>query len=557
MKLDTGKLKEAVGKLKEAAGKVSKKIWIIVAAVLVFIVAAIVIYWNTRPYAVLVTGARPDEISTVVTWLGDRNVTDFKYQGTDTILVPERQAPALKASLLNELYSTGSSGFSGYFDNISMLSTERARSDVWWIALTEKFESVISSMDGVQSASVTITPGEDRTYVLDSNNVVNASASVIVTMRTGRSMTNQLASAIRAYLSGGVQGLSMDSVEVMDHYGNQFMAGSLNGNISDGTAAKFQAEQEYGNYIRTQAMEVLKPFFGVDGVNIGVRVNIEWGDKTVETHEPWIPDYITTREDGKGIYGSEVWSYQLVANDEVLAGGLVGSGSNSDIVTNVEELPGMEDASGKLVGNGQIDWNNPYTDTKVVYTAGRVTDCTISVSVDSTRAGDMNLEALRSHVATAVGITAAATKDMTAEEYLASKVSIYAGPFYRPSENPLDPGGNGLIFGIVPVWWLLIAVGVLLFLLILLIVILAIRAKRRKKRLAEEEAQQQQQKESMEELLAAVGLPQLEPVGADVMSLQTEKSMELRQDIRRFAEENPEVAAQLLKTWLRGGDGNG
>lgn len=43
--------------------------------------------------------------------------------------------------------------------------------------------------------------------------------------------------------------------------------------------------------------------------------------------------------------------------------------------------------------------------------------------------------------------------------------------------------------------------------------------------------------------------------GADIMNLQTEKSMELRKDVRKFAEDNPEVAAQMVKSWLREGDG--
>ena len=30
--------------------------------------------------------------------------------------------------------------------------------------------------------------------------------------------------------------------------------------------------------------------------------------------------------------------------------------------------------------------------------------------------------------------------------------------------------------------------------------------------------------------------------------------MELRKDIREFADENPEIAAQMVKSWLRGGD---
>lgn len=30
--------------------------------------------------------------------------------------------------------------------------------------------------------------------------------------------------------------------------------------------------------------------------------------------------------------------------------------------------------------------------------------------------------------------------------------------------------------------------------------------------------------------------------------------MELRKDVRKFAEENPEIAAQMVKAWLREGD---
>ena len=56
-------------------------------------------------------------------------------------------------------------------------------------------------------------------------------------------------------------------------------------------------------------------------------------------------------------------------------------------------------------------------------------------------------------------------------------------------------------------------------------------------------------------MLAAV--PQEEPMGADVMHLKSEKSMELRKDIRRFADESPEIAAQIVKSLLRGGDNDG
>ena len=45
--------------------------------------------------------------------------------------------------------------------------------------------------------------------------------------------------------------------------------------------------------------------------------------------------------------------------------------------------------------------------------------------------------------------------------------------------------------------------------------------------------------------------------GADIMEMNTEKSMELRKSVRQFAQNNPEIAAQIIKTWLKGDDDNG
>ena len=39
--------------------------------------------------------------------------------------------------------------------------------------------------------------------------------------------------------------------------------------------------------------------------------------------------------------------------------------------------------------------------------------------------------------------------------------------------------------------------------------------------------------------------------------MNTEKSMELRKSVRQFAQNNPEIAAQIIKTWLKGDDDNG
>ncbi len=47
-----------------------------------------------------------------------------------------------------------------------------------------------------------------------------------------------------------------------------------------------------------------------------------------------------------------------------------------------------------------------------------------------------------------------------------------------------------------------------------------------------------------------------EKASRELLRIQNEKSMELKENIRKFAEDNPEISAQLIKSWLRGGEDN-
>ena len=43
----------------------------------------------------------------------------------------------------------------------------------------------------------------------------------------------------------------------------------------------------------------------------------------------------------------------------------------------------------------------------------------------------------------------------------------------------------------------------------------------------------------------------------EITKIQNEKAQGLREDIRDFTDQNPEISAQLLKNWLNGGGENG
>ena len=100
-----------------------------------------------------------------------------------------------------------------------------------------------------------------------------------------------------------------------------------------------------------------------------------------------------------------------------------------------------------------------------------------------------------------------------------------------------------MILGL-PAWAVYAAIAGIALFLALLLVLLLLRSKKKQKLallLAEEQA-------AAEAAAAAAA----EAAGADIMDVHTEETMKMRTDVRQFVEENPAIAAQMIKNWLRG-----
>ena len=543
-------------KTKEGTRKVSIKVYIIAAVVLVVTAAAIAYFLNSRPYATLVTDISPTEASTVLNLLGEWGMTDYKVENNDTILVPESQVEALKVRLLMENVSMTGHYYSSYFDNISSISTEAERNNAMLIDTAEHLRATIRNMENVREAEVIINPGEDQSYILAQNRKINASASVQVTMKPGTKLTTTQASAIQNLVKNAIAGLEIDNISLMDTIGNSYSGGEL-GADTDATALKLQLEEETSNRIRTQVVSALKNMYGEENFDVAVNCVVEVGNVTEDQTLYWLPEYAENGETGgRGIIGSRLWQWSYVRNGEENAGGPVGTQTNSvlpdtDFPEYVENIPPLDGTEDEASASGQTDYQTNTSQKHIIRTAGYLTDCSIAVTINSDVAGDVDVETIRQHTARAAGIVGPIDEE-TGQEYLADKISVLAQPFYRA---PIVPPEPVLIFGFLEPWILVAAgAGLLLFIIILTTIILLVR-RRRKRKLAEEEAENEGS--DIDALLAAAGLNQAAPAGADVMTMQSERSMELRKDIRQFASDNPEIAAQMIRSWLRGGEENG
>ena len=261
------KIKGYLGKVAgwwKAAGKKVKLFLIAGLIAVVAVVAVVLAMQMNQPYTTLFTGLNQTELNEIVSYLSEQGMADYRIEGSDTILVPAEQEVRLKAALAQQGYPKSGFAYSMYLDHVGSLTTEGEREQLELYELQDRIAAVVRCFDGVQEAVVDITPGEDNTFILDSENKYDASAAVFVTMRDGAELTQKQVQGIRNFVSHSVQGLEIDNVTITDSYGNTYSAGDTFTDIQDLSTLKLQLEEQINNKIRTSVLQVLTPIYGTD-----------------------------------------------------------------------------------------------------------------------------------------------------------------------------------------------------------------------------------------------------------------------------------------------------
>ena len=545
------KLKDLWEKIKGFFAKLNKTTRVLLgvcAAVILVLIIAAALLLSRKEYATLCTGLTANETSAVISFLNNNGVTDFKIDN-DSILVPKGREEQLQIQLVTT--GTLNSGFlyESYFGNTGTFSTEAERKEALRIATQERLAAMIRQFDGVRDASVNITLGTRRVYVLD-DETSQSTAAVTITPDGNRQLSTGVVEAIRYTVSHSVEELNIGSVSIVTTNGYTYNDTTGVGAMSDATALQLQYQQEINNKVRGQVLEALWRIYGEGNVAVAVNTTVDMSRKVVESTKYAQPE---GSAENAGLIGQEKWFWVIGEDGAIAEGGTVGTSTNSDIPLYPDIVPnGTEDAPYSS-GDGERDYHLDTEVTQREVMAGTITDLSVAVTINqkSENAGSMTIEQLTRHVAVAAGIA-------TSVENWDSHVSVAIAPF---ADDAPAAGPDGLFVRLlagVPDWVILAAIGGVILFIILLIIILLLRRRAKKRKLAKQaalEAELQAAQEAEAAAAAAAVIAAAPTGGADIMEVNTEKSMELRKAVRQFAQNNPEIAAQMVKSWLKGEDG--
>lgn len=542
-------MKEKLNAVKEYLANLSRKTKIIAVAVLAAIVAGaiiITVVLNHKDYVTLFTNVTEEETTEILAKLQEMQI-QYTSDGSGNIKVPVDVADSARAQLAQEGYPKSGFTYDVFTNNAGGMTTDMEKQTYLLYDLQNRIGATVRLFDGVKDAKVTIALGEESKYVLTDEEAASkaSSASVVAIMKDGGSPTARQALGIQRLVAQSVPNMKLENVTVLD--GNGIIVSD-----TDGTTSSGEDGQALSKLIEAQlaqkVIHVLEPFYGEDNIRVSAKGTVNMEKIIRESTTYTTPEKID-EEDKTGILSKDTGSRES-GGDGAGANGVVGTETNSDI--------SQYTANANQNGNGYASesWTRDYLVNQIKeqgeIDTGVLQDVTVSVAINGRTLGDLTTNKIQDLVGNAVGI---------APEDRIDKITIANAPFYA-DEGPQNRSTMEMITETLKDNLLFVIIGVIVLLLLLLTLFIVLKKRKKKQEETEEELLEVVPEEIPEGELAegeteGEGGEGEESLSPELLNLQNERSQELRERVRAFADENPELSAQMLKNWLRGGDEDG
>lgn len=539
----------------------SKKKKIILISILVGIIVIAVIVTavlNTQPYVVLYPGLERNEAVEVMNELKKRDVS-FK-EDNGTIYVPKDKENALRMDLANEGYPKSALNYDFFTKNKDVMSTDFEKKTIEKYQMNERLGAVIKTLDGVKDAAVTISIPEESGYAWD-DNTSEPSASVAVTMNSSKSLQAAQVNGIKQLVAKSVPNLKTDNVAVVDTSTGEEVTESSSGNQVAVSEFKRTIEKEYETDVEKNILKVLTPLFGVNNVKVTAKSVMDVDKKVQE-----IITYKPSTSDNKGVISEQNTDKEQQGDTSSKGGKTAGTQSNAETST----YPGVTVNGNVIYTKDSQSYKYLVSSVKeqVQGDAANIKDMTISVVVNKAAMDTAQQDQIVKLAANAAAVDA-------------SKVVVYSASF--ASSQPSAPASASAA-GFPEMTQLLIYGGAGLGAVLLLIILIAVlvgrsRRKRReqipalyeesmavpeefyelKKEDSEEEKEEETNEKAADEESAMTKMDEEKKKTREAFQQmeqarlqQVSEEQALLGEIQNFSSQNPEIAAQLIRAWLRG-----
>lgn len=253
------------------------------AAALVAVIVAVAM-WSSEPkYKVLFSNLDDRDGGAIVTALGTMNVP-YRYNENGTaLLVPADRVYDARLQLASQgLPRGGSVGFE-LMDNARFGASQFAEQINYQRGLEGELARSIEAMNTVQHARVHLAMPRQSLFVRERQ---APTASVLLNLYPGRSLSDAQVSAISWLVASSVPELTAESVSIVDQNGRLLSAPLGEGRGMDADQLRFVREMEQRTVERI--LTILNPLVGPGNVHAQASADIDFSrrEETSEVYRP-------------------------------------------------------------------------------------------------------------------------------------------------------------------------------------------------------------------------------------------------------------------------------
>ncbi len=293
-----------------------RKIGLVALAGIVLALMIGIITWAARTqYKVLYTDLNKEDSATIARLLEEKKIS---YQFDDdgkTIKIPEDQVEIWRLELAKTgVNFTGTVGYE-VFDKQSFGTTSFVQKVNKQRALEGELVKTIKHISGIKRSRVHLSIPENSPFVAEQK---APSASVVLELDRGVTMTQDEIKGIASLVSSAVDGMRSENVVVLDHRGKRLSENSGDKMTAE-TASRMALENKINRKYEEQIEEILTKVVGDGKVIAKVTVNLDYAEK-LETE--------TTYDNENKAVVSEVVNTQKYQGSRPSPQGIPGARSN-------------------------------------------------------------------------------------------------------------------------------------------------------------------------------------------------------------------------------------
>ncbi len=464
--------------------------------------------WATKvEYAPLFTNVQTESAGKIVESLKSLNIPYTLSDGGSTIMVPSDQVYELRLELASKGIMSEGSGFE-LFDTTNIGTTDFERNVNYQRALQEELRRTIVQIDAVKQARVHLVLPEKSAFI---ENEHNPQASIVLELKPMAELKPEQVKGIAELVAGSVENLKVEDVNIIDTEGNVLSDVIKN----DGNTAlqmnQLELQRDYEKNLEKRVQQMLDRIYGSNKTVAMITANLDFNQKEVNR----------TVWGNEGVVRSEQNNEKRSSSGD--SSSPVGELNRNNVVaTSGQNSSDLETSSTKNYEINKVE-------EKEIYAPGRVKSISTAVAIN----GDLDAgteKRIKDIISAAIGFDAERGDTLKVLSTAFDESDLDAAR-EEMAKQEAEENRQAKI----DKWmsWGLKGVGIIVLLVLGIALIRHLKSKR------EEEEYTFDQPEPLQKVEEQLAQKEMQ----DAITSEDKELM-------RILKDQPEVAAQIINTWL-------